>query len=79
MGMMASTLAGPGARAADLEGIQESGVSGLGSGGVPEELSRAAKWGSPGAGSGGGTGIGGEGKEEAFRLNARSRAVPSSP
>lgn len=68
----AGTPAGPGARAADLEGIQESGVSRLRSGGAPEELSRAAKWGSPGAGSGGGTGIGGEGKEEAFGLEERA-------
>lgn len=58
------------ARAADLEGIQESGVSRVEVG--VEELSRAAKWGSLGAGSGGGTGIGGEGKEEAFGLEERA-------
>lgn len=63
----AGTPAGPGARAADLEGIQESGVSRLRSGGAPEELVASCKMGEPGCRQwAGGPGSVGEGKEEAF-------------
>ena len=66
----------PGARAADLEGVQEHRVEEWGWGGAPEEPPRAAKWGIPGAGGRGGTRIRGESREEASGQEERMLSVP---
>lgn len=68
--------AGPGARAADLERIQESGVAGWGWGwgGAPEERPQAAKWGIPGAGGDGEESVGRAEGKRLGRRNVRSLA-----